>query len=141
MMQAEGQGYCGQRTGRKNHIFESFQEGAMRLPPMTTRPWLVVIVVIGLAMGAIVGGLRLKRRQEYFGSIAKRFAACESLCMNAAARLDKFIQAITEGVEMLEKSPDLSGPSPSGLSPLEEMRFRVLDGQDDRTSWARKSAH
>lgn len=113
----------------------------MRPPRMTTRRWLVLVAVIGLVSGAIVGGLRSKRRQEYFGSLAKRFAACESICLNALPPLDKFIEVNTQSVEILEKSPDLNWPSPPGPSPLEEIRGILREGLDDRASWERKSAH
>jgi hypothetical protein len=39
---------------------------AMRLPRMTTRRWMIAVLVFGLGMGAIVGGDQLKRRRNYF---------------------------------------------------------------------------
>ncbi len=38
----------------------------MRLPRMTTRRWMVVVMVVGLVMGGIIGGIRLKRRHDDF---------------------------------------------------------------------------
>lgn len=38
----------------------------MRLPRMTTRRWMVVVAIIGLAMGGIVGGFRMGRRRDDF---------------------------------------------------------------------------
>ncbi len=38
----------------------------MRLPRMTTRRWMVAVAVMGLLMGGVVGGVRLKRRHDYF---------------------------------------------------------------------------
>ena len=43
----------------------------MRLPRMTTRRWMVVVAVIGLLVG---GGVRLKRRRDYFLSLARSHA-------------------------------------------------------------------
>jgi hypothetical protein len=44
----------------------------MRLPRMTTRRWMIVVMVVGLVMGAIIGGIRLKRRHEDFLYRAQR---------------------------------------------------------------------
>jgi hypothetical protein len=46
---------------------ETFQEGAMRLPRMTTRRWMVVVVIVGLLMG----GVRLKERRSHLLSRAQ----------------------------------------------------------------------
>jgi putative exporter of polyketide antibiotics len=38
----------------------------MRLPRMTIRRWMVVVAVVGLVMGGMIGGYRLKRRRDGF---------------------------------------------------------------------------
>jgi hypothetical protein len=43
----------------------------MRLPRMTTRRWMIAVSVVGLVMGGIVGGVRLKRRHDYYLSRAQ----------------------------------------------------------------------
>ena len=37
----------------------------MRLTRMTTRRLMIAVAVVGLLMGGIVGGVRLRRRREY----------------------------------------------------------------------------
>jgi uncharacterized membrane-anchored protein YhcB (DUF1043 family) len=40
----------------------------MRLIRMTTRKWMVVVMIVGLLMGVIVSGVRLKQRRSHFRS-------------------------------------------------------------------------
>jgi hypothetical protein len=58
--------------GRKRWIIDqSFQEGAMRLPRMTTRRWMIVVVVVGVLMGGIVVADRLRQRRADFNTLAQ----------------------------------------------------------------------
>jgi hypothetical protein len=52
----------------------------MRLPRMTTRRWMAAVGVIGLVMGGIAGGMRLRRRHDYFLFQAGYFSAMEIAC-------------------------------------------------------------
>ena len=36
------------------------------MPRMSTRRWMVAVALVGLLMGAGIGGARLKERREYF---------------------------------------------------------------------------
>ena len=49
----------------------------MRLPWMTTRRWMVVVAVVGLVMGAIVGGVRLKQRKDRLLSRMRYHVQCK----------------------------------------------------------------
>ncbi len=105
----------------------------MRLPRMTIRRWMIIIVVVGLVTGGIIGGIRLKRRQEHFGSLAERYAALENLCLKVARRLDAGIKLTTKEFELFEKHPPLSGPSL-----LEQTRRLLRESQDRQAVQARK---
>src|SRR5262249_8477700 len=50
---------------------QTFHEDAMRLPRMTTRRWMIAIVVVGLVTGSFVVGVRLKTIHDYFLSRAE----------------------------------------------------------------------
>ena len=52
----------------------------MRLPRMTTRRWMIAVLVFGLGMGAMVGGVRLKRRRDSFLARARFHALTEAAC-------------------------------------------------------------
>jgi hypothetical protein len=43
----------------------------MRLPRMTTRRWMIAIVIVGLLLGGVIGGYRLKRRHDSFRYLAQ----------------------------------------------------------------------
>jgi hypothetical protein len=47
---------------------------------MTTRRWIVVVMVAGLVMGAIVGGVRLKQRHSYFLAQVQSHEESEDYC-------------------------------------------------------------
>ena len=55
----------------------------MRMPRMTTRRWLIAVLVLGLGMGAMVGGVRLKRRRDSFLARARFHAQTEAACREA----------------------------------------------------------
>ena len=74
----------------------------MRPPRMTTRRWMAAVGVIGLVMGGIVGGIRLKRRHEYFLSQARYFSAMEIACQERKVifvRHLKYPYYLLEGTE------------------------------------------
>jgi hypothetical protein len=108
----------------------------MRLPRMTTRRWMVAVAIGGLAMGGIVGGVRLKRRQEYFGSLAERCSAAEEMWLKSARRYEADIRQTTKELELFEKHPPLSGPSL-----LEDTHGHLRRSLDRQAALARKSAH
>jgi len=97
---------------------------------------MIIIVVVGLVTAGIVGGIRLKRRHEYFGLLAERHAAAESLCLKVAGRLDAGIKQTTKEIELFEKHPPLSGPSL-----LEQTRSLLRESEDIRAAHGRKLAH
>ena len=43
----------------------------MRMPRMTTRRWMIVVVLVGLLMSVIVAGVRLKKRRSLLLSRAQ----------------------------------------------------------------------
>jgi hypothetical protein len=49
----------------------------MPLPRMTTRRWMMAVAVVGLLLGAIVGGRRLKQRRDYYLQLANDEARSE----------------------------------------------------------------
>jgi hypothetical protein len=49
----------------------------MGLPRMTTRRWMIAVAVVGLLLGAIVGGRRLKQRRDYYLQLANDEARSE----------------------------------------------------------------
>jgi hypothetical protein len=51
----------------------------MRMPRMTLRWCMTAVAVVGLLMGGIVGGFRLKRRHDSFLARARRYAQREAL--------------------------------------------------------------
>jgi hypothetical protein len=63
----------------------------MRLPRMTTRRWIMVVVAVALVMAVIVGGLRLRQRREALAiraiGHAMRKAECEHLKHNSKQML------------------------------------------------------
>ena len=52
----------------------------MRLPRMTTRRWMVAVLIIGLLMGGVVGGYRLRRRYDNFVFCIQSHGVVLSFC-------------------------------------------------------------
>ena len=59
----------------------------MRRSRMTTRRWMVAAAVVGLLLGAIVGGRRLKQRRDYYLQQANNEARWESYFRSMASRV------------------------------------------------------
>ncbi len=77
----------------------------MRIPRMTMRRWVVVVLIIGLLMGGIVGGVRLKQTRSRLLSRAQfheRRAAFYP-------KLERYQRGIAEGSPGI--SPRLRGTS------------------------------
>ena len=68
----------------------------MRLPRMTIFRWMIAILVVGLVTGGVVGGTRLKRRQEHFRSLAERYSALETVCMEGKTLADAEVTQSTK---------------------------------------------
>jgi hypothetical protein len=77
----------------------------MRLPRMTTRRWMIVIAIVGLALGLVIGGFRLQRRQSEFLARAQRHAKMEALYWQQEANVRAFFEAQTAFIRALEKMP------------------------------------
>jgi hypothetical protein len=107
----------------------------MRLPRITIRQWMFIVVAVGLVTGGIVGGIRLKRRQEHFGELAERYAALESLCLEVMVRQDANLKQTTKELNVFEKYPPVSGPTL-----LEQTRTLLRESQDRQAASARKLA-
>jgi hypothetical protein len=71
---------------------------------MTTRRWMIVVVVAGLLMGGIVGGLRLKRRRDDFAARARMYALREALCREGEASAWDVYAALRAAIGEMEKA-------------------------------------
>jgi hypothetical protein len=49
----------------------------LRLPPMTTRRWMIAVAVVGLLLAGCIGGYRLKRLHDHFLQRAQDHAMME----------------------------------------------------------------
>ncbi len=107
----------------------------MRLPRMTIRRWMIIVLLIGVMTGGIVGGLRLKRCQEHFGSLVERYAAVERECLKVTRMNDEQIKSVTRLLDSFEKNP-LTGPAI-----LERTRSMLRESQDRQAAWAQKLAY
>jgi hypothetical protein len=58
----------------------------MRLSRMTTRRWLIVVAVVGLLLGVVDGGRRLKQRQDYCLQQASGHARMETFFRSMESR-------------------------------------------------------
>jgi hypothetical protein len=99
----------------------------MRLVRMTTRRWMVVVVIVGLLMGVIVGGVRLKQRRSHFLSRAQYHEQRAAFL----PKLEKYQRGIAEGfprhIALFEWRQRRGEPVGSHL-----------EGMKDRLDWARK---
>jgi hypothetical protein len=57
----------------------------MRLARMTTRRWMIAVAVVGLLLGVVVGGQRLKQRRDYYIRQANVEARWENFFRSMAA--------------------------------------------------------
>jgi hypothetical protein len=69
----------------------------MRRSRMTTRLWMVAVAVVGVLLGIVVGGRRLKQRRDYYLQQA-----------NDQARREKYWRSMTS---MIASRPPLQQPS------------------------------
>ena len=70
----------------------------MRLPRMTTRRWMIAVAVVGLLMGGAIGGVRLKRRHDFFLARVRQHDQEE-------ARFRSWEQNLASAMESLPSSP------------------------------------
>ncbi len=108
----------------------------MRLPRMTIFRWMIVILGVGLATAGIVGGTRLKRRREHFRSLAQRYSALETMCLEYTTLADAEVRQSTKEVELFEKYL-----KPSEQSLLGQTQRHLRGAHDTQESWALKTAH
>jgi hypothetical protein len=59
----------------------------MRRPKMTTRRWMTVVAVVGLLLGVVIWGRRLRQRREYCLQQASNHAREEKVFRSMATRL------------------------------------------------------
>jgi hypothetical protein len=59
----------------------------MRRSRMTTRRWMVAVAVVGLLLGVVVGGRRLKQRRDYYLQQANDQARREEYWRSEASRV------------------------------------------------------
>jgi hypothetical protein len=65
---------------------------------MTTRRWMIAVAVVGLFMGGEIGGVRLKRRHDYFLTRAREHE-------EAMTKFRSWEQNLTSAMESLPSSP------------------------------------
>src|SRR5271155_4487472 len=67
----------------------SFSPGGqpMRRSRMTTRRWMVAVAVVGLLLGVVVEGRRLKQRRDYYLQQANDVARQENYWRSTASRI------------------------------------------------------
>jgi hypothetical protein len=58
----------------------------MRLSRMTTRRWMIAVAVVGLLLGVVVGGRRLKQRRDYCLQQASDLARMETFFRSMESR-------------------------------------------------------
>jgi hypothetical protein len=94
----------------------------MQLPRMTTRRWMILVVAIGLLIG---GGVQLKRRRDYFLSLAQSHQnEVDSSTARANALKWRF--------------GDTSGMTDQEIISLSRSYDRMMDRADHHASLARK---
>jgi len=59
----------------------------MRRSRMTTRRWMIAVAVVGLLLGVVVGGRRLKQRRDYYLQQANNQARWENYFRSMASRV------------------------------------------------------
>src|SRR5258708_4651240 len=59
----------------------------MQLPRMTTRKWMVTVLIVGLGLGGYI----LRRQARTYRALASRYAAKEADCLKRAAMLGALI--------------------------------------------------
>jgi len=59
----------------------------MRRSRMTTRRWMIAVAVVGLLLGVVVGGQRLKQRRDYYLQQANNQARWENYFRSMASRV------------------------------------------------------
>jgi hypothetical protein len=102
----------------------------MRLPRMTTRRWMVIVVIVGVVMGAIVGGVRLKRRHSYFLARVQSHAEREDDCRERKRLFDAL--EWNSAAEIEWKTKDKQGGSPE-VARAKRTRALVHDHKERAT--------
>jgi hypothetical protein len=97
----------------------------MRLPRMTTRRWMVAVAVIGLLVG---GGVRLKRRRDYFLSLARSHA-------------QKMPSSTAEGKALRSRFGSTSGMGGEETVLLSRDFDRMMNRADHHSALRRKYEH
>jgi hypothetical protein len=107
----------------------------MRLPRMTTRRWMVAILIVGLTLGGIVGGVRLKRRRDYFLVRLEYHALMEQTAVDLERSVrERLADMEREDVEGGVRILRLGGSTDSVRRDIE----RVTRGIEHHSAMARK---
>jgi hypothetical protein len=94
----------------------------MRLPRMTTRRWMVAVVMIGLMIG---GGVWLKQRRHYFLSLAQ-------------SHQKEVASSTARGQALKSRLSTTSGMSDEDIMHLYRDYTRMMDRADHHAAMARK---
>jgi hypothetical protein len=115
----------------------------MRVPRMTTRRWMIFVVVVGLLMGVIVGGVRLRHHRPDVAiraiHHAMRKIECERLKVNAEQMV--MFKSLRKKILGSERSPGSPDSPALDKAAMDKPKAAKLHWPDEVTRMERAIAY
>ena len=108
----------------------------MRLPRMTTRRWIVVVVIVGLLMG----GVRLKQRRNRLLSRAQFYAERAAFYPKLESRERRICAEYPRLIAVLERLQRYTNRETVG-SRLEDLKSRLDQSHRNLARWTNRTAY
>jgi hypothetical protein len=106
----------------------------MRLPRMTTRRWMIVVVIVGLLMG----GVRLKQRRNRFRFRAQIHEQRAAFYPKLESRERKICAELPGMIAELEKLKRYRGPAEAHLTAL---KVQLDQSRTNLARWTNRIAY
>ena len=110
----------------------------MRLPRITIRNWIAIIVVVAFSMSAIVGVSRLKQAQARFREIVVHHLVLLDEAQTQADKMNQRSKSLLAQIETLEED---SNNASSGPATLEGLRSDLSQARKELADFAKEGAY
>ena len=108
---------------------------------MSTRRWLAVILIVGMAMGMIVGGLRLQQRHNLLLFLAQLHKERASFYRKLESRERKLLGDLPNRITLLEKLSGQHRRDNYISSRLEDSKVQMERSNELLVRWTGRIVH
>jgi type II secretory pathway component PulK len=113
----------------------------MQLPRISTRRWLTVVLIVGMAMGMIVGGLRLRQRHNLLLSLAQLHKERAAFYRKLETRERKVLADLPNRITVLENLSWQHRRDHLISTRLEDSKVQIKRSNELLVRWTGRIAH